>query len=64
MPNFKVGDRVERIGSLVPPYMRVGTVSRIILHPELPEGFDEYEVQFQSGTAIFYGTQLKPSSAG
>jgi hypothetical protein len=64
MPNFKVGDRVERIGPLVPPYMRVGTVSRIILHPELPEGFHEYEVQFQSGSAIFYGTQLKPSSAG
>jgi len=44
--------------------MRVGTISRIILHPELPEGFDEYEVQFQSGTAIFYGTQLKPLLAG
>ena len=64
MPNFKVGDHVERTGPLVPPYMRVGTISRIILHPELPEGLDEYEVQFQTGTAIFYGTQLKPLPGG
>ena len=59
MAKFKVGDCVERIGPLVPPYMRVGSIRRIIPHPELPEGLEEYEVQFRSGTAIFYEMQLK-----
>jgi hypothetical protein len=26
MPRFKVGDPVERVGALVPPYMRFGRV--------------------------------------
>jgi hypothetical protein len=30
MPKFKVGDHVERIGSLVPEYMRSGIVTRVI----------------------------------
>ena len=59
MAKFKVGDRVERLGALVPPYMRTGTISRVIPHPELPEGLEEYEVQFASGAAIFYEMQLK-----
>jgi hypothetical protein len=30
MPKFKVGDLVERIGSLVPHYMRHGVITRVI----------------------------------
>jgi hypothetical protein len=59
MPKFKVGDRVQRVGNLVPIYMREGRIIRVIPHPELPEGLDEYEVQFQFDTATFYQPQLK-----
>jgi hypothetical protein len=30
MPKFAVGDHVERIGSLVPEYMRSGVITRVI----------------------------------
>ena len=30
MPSFKVGDRVERIGVLVPIWMKVGIVTKVI----------------------------------
>jgi hypothetical protein len=43
MAKFKIGDRVERIGRLVPSYMRDGVITRIIPNKD---GFDlltEYE---------------------
>ena len=61
MSKFKVGDRVERVGNLVPSYMREGKIIRVIPHPELPEGLDEYEVQFLYDKATFYEPQLKLS---
>ena len=30
MPKFKIGDHVERVGSLVPEYMHRGIVLRVI----------------------------------
>jgi hypothetical protein len=31
---FKIGDRVERAGPLVPEYMRCGVVIRVISNPD------------------------------
>jgi hypothetical protein len=60
MPKFKVGDHVERIGSLVPEYMRSGVVTRVILNVQGQDLFNEYEVNFGGQlTAIFYETQLR-----
>jgi len=41
MALFKVGDRVKRVGPLVPEYMKTGRVVRVIPHPQLPEHFTE-----------------------
>jgi hypothetical protein len=59
MPKFKVGDWVEVNGILSSVYMREGRIIRLIPHPELPEGLDEYEVQFGFDKALLYETQLK-----
>jgi len=59
MPKFSVGDWVEVIGFIVPAYMRQGKIIRVIAHPDLPEGLDEYEVQFGINTAFLYETQLR-----
>jgi len=59
MAKFKVSDRVEWVAGLVSDYMREGVVIRVIPHPELPEGLDEYEVRFRFDTAIFYEIQLR-----
>jgi hypothetical protein len=59
MPKFKVGEWVEVKSILVSVYMREGRIIRAIPHPELPEGLDEYEVQFGMNTALLYETQLK-----
>ena len=59
MPKFKVGAWVEAIGILAP--IGVGKIIRIIPHPELGAGFDEYEVQFEFNTAFLYETQLRPA---
>lgn len=59
MPKFKVGERVERIGSLVPEYMRSGVITRIP-NPQDQELFTEYEVNYGNRViAIFYETQLR-----
>ena len=67
MPKFKVGDRVERIGSLVPQYMKSGTVIRVIPNESAQDWFTEYEVNFGNQIiATFYETQLrmaKPSES-
>jgi hypothetical protein len=60
MYKFKVGDHVERIGVLVPDYMRSGVIMQVIPNPDLPDWFTEYEVNFGNQViAIFYQTQLR-----
>ena len=60
MARFGVGDTVERIGSLVPQYMRSGIVIRIIPNPQGQDWFTEYEVNFgDTVIATFYETQLR-----
>ena len=60
MAKFKVGDRVERIGSLVPEYMRKGIIVRVIPNADGLELFTEYEVNFDDRIiARFYETQLR-----
>jgi hypothetical protein len=61
----QVGDQVERVGGLVPPYMRDGTVLRIIPNKDGLDWFTEYEVNFDGQIiAIFYETQLRLVKAG
>ena len=59
MPKFNVGDRVERIGTLIPDYMKEGTVTRVIPNADLPDDFTEYGVDFKFVVATFYERQLK-----
>jgi hypothetical protein len=59
MARFEVGVYVERVGALVPSYMKSGRVVRVIPHPDLPEGFTEYEIDFKFVVATFYENQLK-----
>jgi len=58
MARFEVGDYVERVGPLVPIYMKSGPVIRVIPHPD-PEGFTEYEIDFKFVVATFYENQLR-----
>ena len=56
---FKVGDEVERIGPLVPGYMRSGIVTKVIPNKDGLDWFTQYEVNFGNQTiANFYETQL------
>jgi len=60
MPKFKVGDQVERIGSLVPEYMRCGIVTGVIPNDLGQDLFNEYEANFGNQLiATFYETQLR-----
>jgi hypothetical protein len=60
MPKFKAGDRVERIGSLVPEYMSKGMIVRVIPNADGLELFTEYEVNFDDRIiARFFETQLR-----
>jgi len=43
MPKFAIGDHVERIGSLVPEYMRNGIVTKVIKNKQGMDWFTEYE---------------------
>jgi hypothetical protein len=63
MPLFKVGDYVERVGTLVPPYMKFGRIVRVIPHEDLPEHLTEYEVDFKFVIATFYQSQLRLAKA-
>ena len=58
MPKFKIGDRVKRIGTLLPTYMRDGVVKAVIPHDDLPEHLTEYDVDFKFVVARFYESQL------
>jgi hypothetical protein len=58
--HFRVGDYVERIGILVPEYMKRGVIIRIIPNPDGVEIFTEYEVNFGNQIiANFYHSQLR-----
>jgi hypothetical protein len=60
MPKFAVGDRVERVGVLVPEYMRYGTIVRITADHVGEDVFYEYEVVFGNHmTGTFYEPQLR-----
>jgi hypothetical protein len=62
MPKFKVGDRVERIGSLVPIYMKNGEIIRVIPNEDGFAEFTQYEVNFGNKMiGAFYEIQLKPA---
>jgi hypothetical protein len=52
------GDQVERIGSLVPDYMRTGVVTRIVRNKDGVDWFSEYAVDFgRGGIVTLYETQ-------
>jgi hypothetical protein len=60
VPKFKVGDRVERVGWLVPEYMRKGIVTGVIPNKQGQDSFNEYEVNFDNQLImILYETQLR-----
>ena len=61
MPKFKVDDQVERIGELVPEFMKHGTVLNVFPSNEGQEWFTQYEVDFGDGRMVgtFYETQLR-----
>jgi hypothetical protein len=59
MPLFKIGDYVERVDSLVPPYMKFGCIVGVIPNPNGPEHLTEYEVEFTSMRATLYQIQLR-----
>jgi hypothetical protein len=62
MPRFKVGDQVERIGSLVPLYKKNGAVTKVLPDDHDQDHFTQYEVNFRDRVvAIFYETQLRPA---
>jgi hypothetical protein len=46
MPSFKVGDRVERIGVLVPIWMKVGIVTKVIPNKHGIDWATQYQVDF------------------
>jgi hypothetical protein len=62
MPKFAVGDRVERIGAVVPESMRIGTVTHVIANTVGLDTFYEYEVKFGSAFATFYEEELRLAS--
>jgi len=60
MPKFAVGDHVERVGVLVPEYMRYGTIIRVIPNNVGDDVFYEYEVDFGNRMlGAFYEPQLR-----
>ena len=60
MAKFAVGNQVERVGVLVPDYMRYGTVIRVIANNLGDDVFYEYEVDFGSrAIGTFYEPQLR-----
>ena len=60
MPKFKVGDYVERTGSLVPTYMRSGAIVQVIPDKNGVDWLTEYKIDFgDNQIATFYETQLR-----
>jgi len=64
MPLFKVGDRVERIGPLVPIWMKVGIVTKVIPNEHDMAWATQYQVDFGEMKETFYQTELRLVSSG
>jgi len=58
MPSFNVGDRVERIGVLVPIWMKIGIITKVIPNEHGIEWATQYEVRFGEIKGTFYQTEL------
>ena len=60
MPRFKIGDQVERIGALIPPYLRSGVIIRVFPNEDGVDEFTEYEVNFDDkDSTMLFETQLR-----
>jgi len=60
MPLFNIGDRVERIGALVPTSMREGIVTKVIPQKHGIDWASQYEVDFgEQVSATFYQNELR-----
>jgi hypothetical protein len=60
MSKFTLGDHVERVGVLVPEYMRYGTIIRVSANNVGEDVFYEYEVAFNNQMiGTFYEPQLR-----
>ena len=58
MPSFKLGDRVERIGVLVPIWMKVGIVTKVIPNKHGIDWATQYQVDFGEMKETLYQTEL------
>ena len=58
MPSFNVGDRVEPIGVLVPIWMKIGIITKVIPNEHGIEWATQYEVRFGEIKGTFYQTEL------
>ena len=58
MPSFKVGDRVERMGVLVPIWMKVGIVTEVIPNKHGIDWATQYQVDFGEMKETLYQTEL------
>jgi len=58
MPSFKVGDRVKRIGVLVPIWMKVGIVTKVIPNKDGIDWATQYQVDFGEMKKTLYQTEL------
>jgi hypothetical protein len=57
---FQIGDCIERIGPLVPQYMRRGVVTCVMVNKDGIEWLTEYQVDFgHQLIATFYEPQLR-----
>jgi hypothetical protein len=56
---FKVGDRVERIGPLVPIWMKVGIITKVIPNKDGIKWACQYDVQFGELKGTFYQNELR-----
>jgi hypothetical protein len=58
MTSFKVGDRVERIGVLVPIWIKVGIVTKVIPNKHGIDWATQYQVDFGEMKETLYQTEL------
>jgi len=58
MLSFKVGDGVERIGVLVPMWMKVGIVAKVIPNKHGIDWATQYQVDFGEMKETLYQTEL------
>jgi len=58
MTSFKVGDRVERIGVLVPIWIKVGIVTKVIPNKHGIDWATQYQVDFGEMKETLFQTEL------